>query len=945
MISRTLLATFLLAFFIPGPLFAQTATAVSGTVADDTGAPISDATVTLTGATRLQTTTDASGAFSFANVPAGLYVFSARKAGYDTATQSEFVVLAGQTQTASVRMHAATLTTLRTIATVTANTRGSFNTTPASVNVVTAQTFIDQSQPQVTRVVSQIPGVQISFPGNSANGAAAGSIVVPTIRGASSYETASLIDGHPLATGSFGDYVTTFLQSYLLGSVETIKGPGADAPEVNNAIGGTLNFRTKDPTLTPTPTVLVGVDNHGGTFSNFGVSDTIANNRLGFVAQIATQDSPSALNGTQVLFDPSFGYVNGNSIAGNNTTGTLGNTASTNTTSYSLLACCFSVLGDLETTGELLKARYKFSSATTATVSYLGSQSFTDQVGNTGNLTLATFAPGDPAYNGSLKANSPVAVDFLFAGQPTREINNEPIFQGEVSSTLGNDTVLGRYYHASITRLQAQGSSPGGLDYNNVTLFGTSSGTPTFNGLSTPVGFQDFFRENEYDKLTGYTFEYTHPFGNDNDVSFSVDSTNSQSETYTQSPSSFNLGPTTTAANHVSIPGGSSQVFTTYLLRSHFYLGPKLNVTLANYLNTYRNTFAQSCPLDSFGNYNCAFDGSNVTFGTTNTTHDDPRIGLVYQPKSNIAIRFSAGSAIAPPYLGLLSNVPGGAISFDSSNNIVTVQTPNSSIKPETAFGYDLGADYRFKDGVTSLSTDVYETNLFNHFFGQTIPTGLSCGAPLDCGGLAPPGTPIYTQTPINISNSRFEGFELSVRRQPQFGWGFVVEGSLQRGYVYNLPPNFYCSAPNTVATPCIPANYNQNLNIVANENLNGEGVGFSSTIGSLNTRLPYFQGNAQASYTFRNGAYVLFGDTLYGKNNSLNEPPFGLAYASLRYPVAPNLAFQISGDNIFNAYRGLIPVFGGGVAIPLANGQTAATTANVLGPATYRFSLIEQLP
>jgi hypothetical protein len=103
---------------------------------------------------------------------------------------------------------------------------------------------------------------------------------------------------------------------------------------------------------------------------------------------------------------------------------------------------------------------------------------------------------------------------------------------------------------------------------------------------------------------------------------------------------------------------------------------------------------------------------------------------------------------------------------------------------------------------------------------------------------------------------------------------------------------------------------------------------------------VPYLQGNIEINYRLKNGAFALFGDTLHGKNNSLNEPPFGIAYASLSYPINNDVRVQISGSNIFNAWPGLFPTLGGGVAIPLANGQEGATLGNVVGPASYRFLL-----
>jgi hypothetical protein len=211
------------------------------------------------------------------------------------------------------------------------------------------------------------------------------------------------------------------------------------------------------------------------------------------------------------------------------------------------------------------------------------------------------------------------------------------------------------------------------------------------------------------------------------------------------------------------------------------------------------------------------------------------------------------------------------------------------------------------------------------------------------CPGV-PVGTPILNQTTINLSNSRYQGFELALKRAPPTGWGFSVSGALQKSYVYNLPPGFYCSVPLSV-TPCTPSTYDQNLNVIAGENFNGGTDSFDGASSIVNTSIPYLQGDANLSYTFRDGVYALFGETLYGKNNSLNEPPFGIAYLTVRVPLTSTLAFQVSGDNVFNAWPETIPNYVGGVPITLVTGQKAATTGNVLGPATYRFLITQRLP
>jgi hypothetical protein len=913
---------------------------VAGTVRDNTGAPIAGAVVTLSGPRSYTTTTDAAGRFTISDVRPAFYNLTVTKPGYDTAQEADLAVFAGETANLVVSMHLATLTSLRTIATVHAAGQGVFNTSTASVNVVTSQTFIDQGQTQVTRILNQIPGVQISLPQSSANGAVPGAITFPNIRGALSFETASLIDGHPLSVGTYGDYVTTFLNPFMLGDVEVIKGPGAMAPEVNYAIGGTVNFRTKSPTYEPTPQYRFGVDSHGGTIADLGFSDTLG--RLGFVLAFANDDQPSAIKQYPANFYPSYGSVTvgGRTVGfGASYTASSGalipGTVSGINTNYTLFACCFAVNGEYQNQSELVKLQYKLSPATVVTASYLGSQSYANQSGNTSAMQPVAFTP--PAgYIGPYPAG-PLQLLSVFPYAPTLEVNNEPIFQAEVHTLLGKDTILARFYHASIDRLVGQGQdNPAVPDIGFAQLFGgytTQSGTYIFNGQSYPITFFDYYRQEELDKLAGLSFEYDHPI-HDNELSFAVDTTNSQTTNGTTGG-----GPYTG-----SVPTGSGQIFTTLLERGRFQVRPKLSATVSLYENSYKSTVPSICykPGSPGTPATCYSDGSNAIFTTATTTHFDQRLGIEYRPSADTAVRFAVGSAIAPPYLALLS-VPTGSISFKQT---YATQTVNSAgLKPETAFGYDLGADHRFKDGVTIVSADLYLTNLFNHFIQQTYYSGLTCSTS-PCTS----PVPLYYTSNVNLNNARFEGIELSLHRTPDYGFGYALAGAVQRGYAYNLPPNFYCSNP---TVPCTPANYNTNLAIIAGNNFTGYGIGpyFGEPIyggdsfnGFSNQNIPYLQGNVEISYRWRNGIYVAFGDTLYGKNNSLNEPPFAIAYATLRLPLTQKLALQVSGDNIFNTYSGLFPIVGGGVPIPLANGTQAATTANVLGPATYRFVIVQRL-
>jgi hypothetical protein len=399
------------------PVLAQGTGSIRGTVADDGGAPVAGASVSVDGPMHENTKTDSSGTFTFASLSNGAYEIVVVKGGYQTAATSGVAVAAGNATNLAVTLHVASFSSLRQIAAVKASRDSAFNTSTASIAVVTAQTFAQQGATSVTPVLNQVPGVQISYPGSSANGAAPGAITFPNIRDGLSYETATLIDGHPLSVGLYGDYVTTFLNPYLLQSAEVIKGPGAMAPQVNYAVNGTVNFRTKDPTATPETFYLAGGSSRNGGEYALGASDTILNGRLGFVFGIAGLWDPSALNNVPVYFDPGSGsaFVKGTNIYpyGCSDLNPLQNTNPKQFYSRAYNTCTMvgstSVSAPYSNTSELVKLKYKIGDRTFITASYLGSQSWANQSGNTSSVIPATFTPG-AGYKGPLAAGSGVDV-------------------------------------------------------------------------------------------------------------------------------------------------------------------------------------------------------------------------------------------------------------------------------------------------------------------------------------------------------------------------------------------------------------------------------------------------------------------------------------------------------------------------------------------------------
>jgi outer membrane receptor protein involved in Fe transport len=288
--------------------------------------------------------------------------------------------------------------------------------------------------------------------------------------------------------------------------------------------------------------------------------------------------------------------------------------------------------------------------------------------------------------------------------------------------------------------------------------------------------------------------------------------------------------------------------------------------------------------------------------------------------------RLAIGSSIAPPYLSALGNASTVQPRFapnSSVGSIYAIQTGNANLRPETAFGYDLGADFRLGDKQIIASFDVYTTTLSNQFFTQYVPSGsFNDGTH---------GTlPLYALTPANLSRARYSGLELAVKRQPAAGFGFVLQGSLQRAYPYDLSPGLY-GLPNAPQTA--------NLNLVPNINYQ---LGAGTTGGT-----PYSQGYGELSYREANGFYASFGETYIGPNNTYALSPFSIANATVRQPLTKHLSLQLSAENLFNYASGWISPYLGSYPnnlVVYVNGQAQIVPTTALPPRTIRTALTYRL-
>lgn len=713
----------------PLSVLAQTAGSISGTVVDSTGQPLGKARVTVNGANISQAVETApDGTFS-ARVPEGIYSVVTSANGFHASRNDNVVVGAGQSATVAVTLAAASL---ETIGHVSASSSTSVNTTSASTNVQSAQTYVDQGQPQVKNILDQIPGVEIQ---RSSSAAPGGNSSI-SIRGAQPYESQILIDGHPVVSSGNGAYGFngSFINSLLLGDVEVSKGPGNMPNTVENAVGGTLNFKTPAITGGPTGRAMVGYDSFNGDYFGLLFSDTFG--KLGVAVGVAQ-------NRTLGYLPPTFTALAG-AVSPTVTAGTAYNAH------IGVVDFAYPATQNYFSNSQLAKIAYNFSPQTSLQLSQYTTQVDNDETGTNYQYVNASIVPcinttqkpvtTCPPVNSHNNYTSNPNLGYIGQTEPlniyapypnTTEFDNEPIYAAEFRTVIGPGSLLARYYTGTINRTITQGAylgavdpctTPGCPNASNYNVFPSIEASNTYDGAP--------YVENTIDVLHGFDAQYSVPFG-PNTVTLGFDRHVDASTFGEYDPSQ---GPPTYPQN--------------IIIQSLSY-----NV---------RGTFALT--------RNLTFETGLYASSTTYVGNRfDPRGGLVLAFNPNATLRLSYASAYAAPYYNLVN--PTSHVSQG------TLDLATQTYLPETSSGFDLGSDIKL-GGNNLISTDLYSTNIFNRYASVTTQ-------------LATPGT--YNGTPYtainqngNQANVRQEGFEFNFLHSPAIGVGFHTAVDLLRDYAYN---------------------------------------------------------------------------------------------------------------------------------------------------------------
>ena len=140
---------------------------LTGIATDLSGAALSAVVITLTGPMKTSARSGADGRYVFSTLTPGIYQITATKAGFSGSSQSDFAIVAGTVSTLNVTLSQPTLTSIREVGRVTVNTgRGGFNSSPASVTIVSQATSSTRGSRRSRAFSMKRPASSAACPGS-----------------------------------------------------------------------------------------------------------------------------------------------------------------------------------------------------------------------------------------------------------------------------------------------------------------------------------------------------------------------------------------------------------------------------------------------------------------------------------------------------------------------------------------------------------------------------------------------------------------------------------------------------------------------------------------------------------------------------------------------------------------------------------------------------------
>lgn len=213
---------------------------VAGTVLDQTGAVVADASVKLltdAGSELARANTDARGQFSFERVAPSGYLLAVGKGGFEE-TRQRLSLEAGQSLSLRIQLRVATLLESVTVTPVRGQSQGVFET-PEAVSVVTASEMARRPYIILPQALREEPGLHVQQTTTSQ-----GSVF---LRGLTGQQVVNLIDGVRFNNSTFrpgANQYVAFVEPAFVERVEVVRGPNS-TQYGSDSLGGTLNVLTR----------------------------------------------------------------------------------------------------------------------------------------------------------------------------------------------------------------------------------------------------------------------------------------------------------------------------------------------------------------------------------------------------------------------------------------------------------------------------------------------------------------------------------------------------------------------------------------------------------------------------------------------------------------------------------------------------------------------------
>ena len=214
-------------------------------------------------------------------------------------------------------------------------------------------------------------------------------------------------------------------------------------------------------------------------------------------------------------------------------------------------------------------------------------------------------------------------------------------------------------------------------------------------------------------------------------------------------------------------------------------------------------------------------------------------------------------------------------------------------------------------------------------FLTETSQQGTYTPTTGDSAGIA---EPLYVTQTANLGNARYEGVEFQFEDAPLHGFGYKVQGSLQRAFVYDLAPR--STARRRDRTRRTSASSRTSIfRPAATASMRFPPAAFRTAKAMRNS-------TSAASA----GSLVLARLHVQGPNNAFNQPAFGVFSASARVAFSKNAWLQVSGDNLTGVYAQPYADLLGGVPVALINGKLGVVAGSNVGPTTLQVTVHESL-